>query len=48
MSLPFKLSDSPPVLSFMPTFGEHTAEVLAKLGYDEATIERFEKAGIAG
>ena len=48
VSLPFKLSDSPPVLSFMPKFGEHTAEVLAKLGYDEATIERFEKAGIAG
>ena len=30
-----------------PRFGEHTAEVLAELGYDEATVKAMLEAGAA-
>jgi crotonobetainyl-CoA:carnitine CoA-transferase CaiB-like acyl-CoA transferase len=48
MAPPYSLSKTPPTIRSMPPrFGEHTAEVLAELGYDEATVKAMLEAGAA-
>jgi CoA:oxalate CoA-transferase len=45
---PVKLSETPPTLRRpAPALGEHTAEVLGELGYDDARIRRFRESGVA-
>jgi crotonobetainyl-CoA:carnitine CoA-transferase CaiB-like acyl-CoA transferase len=45
---PIHLSDTPPTLRTPPpTFGQHTDEVLRELGYDDGSIARLRRAGIA-
>jgi formyl-CoA transferase len=41
---PLRLSDSPVTVESSPLFGEHTAEVLAELGYDEQQLDEFRAA----
>lgn len=44
---PIHLSETPgAILGRAPMPGEHTAEVLAEIGYSEADYERFRKAGV--
>ena len=44
---PFKLSDTPPRLSpGAPLAGEHTAEILRSLNYDDAAIQALMHTGI--
>jgi crotonobetainyl-CoA:carnitine CoA-transferase CaiB-like acyl-CoA transferase len=44
---PIKFSKTPSKVDRgAPLAGEHTREVLAEAGYDEATIDRLEKAGV--
>jgi len=46
IGLPVKFSETPgKVLSGAPVYGEHTREVLAEHGYDQAHIEALEKEG---
>jgi crotonobetainyl-CoA:carnitine CoA-transferase CaiB-like acyl-CoA transferase len=46
---PIKFSKTPSrVERGAPLAGEHTREVLAEAGYDAATIDRLEKAGVIG
>lgn len=48
MRPPYSLGKTPPSIRKMPPrFGEHTAEVLAELGYDKATIDAMLAAGAA-
>jgi formyl-CoA transferase len=42
---PIKLSDSPTEVKRSPLLGEHTEEVLAELGYDQAAVADLRKAG---
>ena len=47
LGLPIKLSETPGgVRRGAPVLGEHTREVLAEYGYDEADIERLVDAGV--
>ena len=47
LGLPIKLSETPGgVRHGAPVLGEHTREVLAEYGYDEADIERLVDAGV--
>ncbi len=46
MAPPYKMSATPPTIrSGAPRFGEHTAEVLRGLGYEDAAIDAMLKAG---
>jgi len=46
-SNPIKMSGSPPrPHGYVPAVGEHTAEVLAELGFDQREIREFEAAGV--
>jgi crotonobetainyl-CoA:carnitine CoA-transferase CaiB-like acyl-CoA transferase len=48
MAPPYSLSKTPPTIRSMPPrFGEHTAEVLAELGYDDETVKAMLEAGAA-
>lgn len=48
MAPPMRLSKTPPTIRRLPPrFGEHTAEVLAELGYDDRQIEAMLAAGAA-
>lgn len=48
MAPPYTLSETPAEIRTMPPrFGQHTAEVLAELGYDEKTIAAMLEAGAA-
>ncbi len=48
MAPPYKMSATPPTIrSGAPRFGEHTAEVLRGLGYEDAAIDAMLKAGAA-
>ncbi len=42
---PLGLSDSPPEIKRSPLLGEHTAEVLRELGYDESALETLRAEG---
>ena len=42
---PIKMSDSPTEVKRSPLLGEHTEEVLAELGYDNAAVADLKKAG---
>ena len=43
---PFELSMSPlPVPRPAPVSGQHTAEILRQLGYDDAAIDALERSG---
>ncbi|HEU0028517.1 MAG TPA: CoA transferase [Ktedonobacterales bacterium] len=45
---PLRLSDTPATLRLPPpTLGQHTAEVLRELGYDDATIAAWRADGVA-
>lgn len=45
---PLRLSDTPATLRLPPpTLGQHTAEVLRELGYDDATITAWRAEGVA-
>ena len=45
---PLRLSDTPATLRLPPpTLGQHTAEVLRELGYDDATIAAWREQGVA-
>jgi crotonobetainyl-CoA:carnitine CoA-transferase CaiB-like acyl-CoA transferase len=48
LSFPLRLSDSPPVSEYSPApeLGEHTMEVLKKLGLSSKEIENLEKRGV--
>ena len=42
IGIPFKFSDTPAtVRRHPPRWGEHTAEVLAEIGYSESEIQAF-------
>jgi itaconate CoA-transferase len=43
---PFNLSDFAPRMDSVPDVGEHSAALLAELGYDGAQIARFAAAGV--
>ena len=44
---PLRLADNPPLVrNAPPNLGEHTAEVLADLGVDEAGLASLRKAGV--
>jgi crotonobetainyl-CoA:carnitine CoA-transferase CaiB-like acyl-CoA transferase len=48
MAPPYSMSETPPSIRRMPPrFGEHTAEVLAELGYDAETVKAMLEAGAA-
>jgi itaconate CoA-transferase len=42
---PFDLEGMPPRMGAVPDVGEHTAEILGDLGYDEVEIERLREQG---
>jgi crotonobetainyl-CoA:carnitine CoA-transferase CaiB-like acyl-CoA transferase len=45
--MPIKLSDTPGGIRTPPaTFGEHTDEVLAEIGYSGAEIGKFRETGV--
>jgi crotonobetainyl-CoA:carnitine CoA-transferase CaiB-like acyl-CoA transferase len=46
--LPVKLSDTPGAIARPPLAGEHTEEVLAAHGVDQAEIERLRASGVIG
>jgi crotonobetainyl-CoA:carnitine CoA-transferase CaiB-like acyl-CoA transferase len=46
--LPVKLSDTPGEIARPPLAGEHTDQVLAAHGIDQAEIERLRAAGVIG
>jgi crotonobetainyl-CoA:carnitine CoA-transferase CaiB-like acyl-CoA transferase len=47
IGLPYKLSATPAsIRSAPPMLGEHSAEILAELGYDEAAIAVFRAEGV--
>ena len=49
MGTPIKFSASAPVYSHVgATLGEHTAEIMGELGYDEATIAEMRTSGLFG
>ncbi|HWC83560.1 MAG TPA: formyl-CoA transferase [Pseudonocardiaceae bacterium] len=41
---PLRLSDSPVTVERSPLLGEHTAEILAELGYDQQRVDAFRAA----
>jgi crotonobetainyl-CoA:carnitine CoA-transferase CaiB-like acyl-CoA transferase len=44
---PIKLSETPAVIKCRaPELGEHTAELMARLGYDAAEVARMKEAGV--
>ena len=44
---PILMSETPPAYDrASPRLGEHTAEVLAELGYDDGDIDRLEAAKV--
>ena len=46
---PIKLSKTPAGIKCRaPELGEHTDELLAKLGYDPKEVKRMKKAGVIG
>ena len=46
-SSPLKLSHTPGgVLTASPTLGQHTDDILQRLGYDEATIATYHTEGV--
>jgi formyl-CoA transferase len=45
VGLPLGLSDSPPEIKRSPLLGEHTAEILSELGYDESALEKLRAEG---
>jgi crotonobetainyl-CoA:carnitine CoA-transferase CaiB-like acyl-CoA transferase len=47
LSSPLKLSETPPEIRTAPAdFGEHTVEVLGKLGFNADQIEKLKKSGV--
>lgn len=38
---PWRFSETPPSIGIAPTLGEHNGEILMRLGYSEAQIEKF-------
>jgi crotonobetainyl-CoA:carnitine CoA-transferase CaiB-like acyl-CoA transferase len=47
VGIPFTLSSTPAAIrSAPPMLGEHTAEILAEAGYDEAAIDRLVELGV--
>jgi crotonobetainyl-CoA:carnitine CoA-transferase CaiB-like acyl-CoA transferase len=47
LGIPIKLSDTPGSIRLPPaTFGQHTAEVLAEVGYSAAEIADFQQSGV--
>ncbi|HEY0722908.1 MAG TPA: CaiB/BaiF CoA-transferase family protein, partial [Pyrinomonadaceae bacterium] len=47
LASPFRLSDTPPTFRrFAPLLGEHTVEVLKRIGYGDSEIVELEKAGV--
>ena len=46
LGMPVKFSDTPcSVTRAAPLLGQHTREILAELGYDEAAMDRLAAAG---
>lgn len=41
VAMAFQMSGTPPSMRFMPRYGEHTAEVLAEVGFTPTDIETF-------
>jgi formyl-CoA transferase/CoA:oxalate CoA-transferase len=49
VGLPFTLSATPAsIRTAPPLLGEHTAEILAELGYDHAAIRALAEGGVTG
>ncbi|HLT19927.1 MAG TPA: CoA transferase [Thermomicrobiales bacterium] len=46
LGLPVKFKETPGQIFAPPLLGQHTAEVLAELGIDDAELERLEQAGV--
>jgi len=46
IATPFKLSGTPGEVKWMPRYGEHTEQILAKLGYEEEDIRTLREKGI--
>jgi itaconate CoA-transferase len=43
---PVRMEDVEPVMGAIPALGQHSAAILAELGFDAATIERWKQAGV--
>jgi itaconate CoA-transferase len=43
---PVSLTDTEAVMNPIPALGEHTAAILAELGFDQATIEGWRARGV--
>jgi crotonobetainyl-CoA:carnitine CoA-transferase CaiB-like acyl-CoA transferase len=43
---PWKFSETPAQVGLAPRLGEHTEELLTRLGYSEAEIEQFRTDGV--
>ncbi len=49
LGIPVKLSETPgSVDTAPPLFGEHNRDILLKLGYGEADVQRFRESGVIG
>jgi len=43
---PFHMSKTPPAVRWMPRYGEHTDEVLAKAGFGADQIQAMRQEGV--
>ena len=46
IGIPFKMSETPPEIKWIPRYGEHTEAILAELGYPESETERLRDQGV--
>lgn len=45
VGVPVKLRETPGTIRWIPTYGQHSEEILRELGYDEPTLKELKSAG---